>query len=362
MPTSERAPQPLFGPDLRTGVTVVAGILGVVVVHTVFVSAHRVIGWAVAASITALVLRPVISALSRLLPRALAFVASFLLLAAVAIGLTALYSVSVLDGVDEIQRVAPRLVENIADRDDRIGEIVRDVGLVDQVAELTDRIAERVGSGDDAVRTAALSTPPFFVTGILTVFLIVYGPRMITGGLRQLPDERRSVLERSLGEATRRTQLSLGASLLQAFVLGSAAAGASFALDLPAPGLLALVAGLAALVPYIGVVVGWLPILVLGLGTNSFVLMSMVTALVVAVQLTEALWWRQIVDHRALHVGPAPVVIVSIVGFSVYGVGGALGSAALAVFALALADALSTDDEPLPTPWEDQQPGRDRRA
>ena len=346
--------EPLIGPDLRTVATVAGAILAVVVVTTIFVSAHRVLGWTAAASIVALLLRPVIAFLDRVLPRALAFVASFLFLAAIAIGLTAMYSVSVLDGAAEIQSTAPELVANIESRDDRLGEIARDIGLADQVTELTDRLDERTGSGGDAVRSAALSAPPFFVSGVLTVFLIVYGPRMIAGGIGQLPDRHRRRLEPAVTEATDRTQLYLGTSLAQAFVAGLVAAGIALVLDLPATGLLALSAGLAALIPYIGITVGFLPVLVLGLGTNSATVMLGVAALVVALQLVEALWWRRWVDHRALHVGPAPVVIIGILGFSVYGIGGAIGGAALTVFGLALADALSADDEPLPTPWDDR--------
>lgn len=341
------------GADLRTGLAVVGGILGVVVVYTIFVSAHRVIGWTVAASVTALLLRPAISYLGRALPRALAFIASLLLLVAIAAGLTALYTVGLLDSVDEVQQVAPQLVAEIEERDDRIGEIARDIGLADQVTEVVDRLDERTGSGSDAVRSAALSVPPFFVSGILTIFLIIYGPRMIDGALRQLSDARRRRWETALSDAATRTQLYVWASFAQAVVAGLLASVAAYALDLPAPGLFALVAGVAALIPYLGITVGSLPFLLLGLAEHPVWVMALLALAVIAVQLVEALWWRRLIDHRSLHVGPAPIVIVSILGFSVYGIGGAVVGSALAVFGLALADALSADDDPLPTPFDD---------
>jgi predicted PurR-regulated permease PerM len=48
---------------------------------------------------------------------------------------------------------------------------------------------------------------------------------------------------------------------------------------------------------------------------------------------------------RSLAVGPAAIVIAVILGFEVYGVGGAIYAAALAIFGIALLDAAGRPDE-----------------
>jgi len=117
---------------------------------------------------------------------------------------------------------------------------------------------------------------------------------------------------------------------------------------------LGLVAAVAATVPYIGIVVGVVPTVLMAAGITSLAQGAALLLVAVAAQGVEALLVRRLVDRRTLHVGPAIPVIVGSVGLEIYGIGGALYGVALAVFLLAMADAAATEaDEPLPTPNED---------
>ena len=342
-------------PSWRVIVLVLGLVLGVVVVRNVFTAASQVIGWAVAASVVALLLSPVVQRMDRLMPRPLAIVLTFVLVIALGGALTWLYTSSVLDQVAQLQESAPAAAERIERRDDRIGEIANDVGLADQVTELTARLDERTGSGGDVLRSAAMSLPPYFVSMILTIFLLIFGPRMIDGGLGQLSAERRARWRPALIDAARRTQIYAWASVAQAAVSGALIWAVGTWLGVPAIGLVALFGAVAALVPYVGIGVGWLPVLLLGLGTASTVEVLLAAAVAVAAQVAEWLWWRRLVDPRSLHVGPAVPVVVGILGFGVYGIGGAVYGVALAVLALAISDrfAAAGPDADLPTPVDD---------
>ncbi len=50
---------------------------------------------------------------------------------------------------------------------------------------------------------------------------------------------------------------------------------------------------------------------------------------------------------RVLYVGPALVTVVFLLGYDVYGIGGAIFGTAIGVFAMALAAAIGTDDPEL---------------
>lgn len=343
-------------PPWRVVVLVAGLICGVVVITNIVAEARQVLGWAIAASVVALVLAPAIAFLDRILPRAVAIVLTFVVVGALGAGVSALYNVSVIDEVDEIEISAPRIAQEIEDRTDRVGEVAREIGLVDKVEELVDRIGEGVGTRGDAIRSAAVSAPPYFVSMILTIFLLIFGPRIVNGALDQLPDHRRRWLAPALHETARRGQIYVWASFVQAVVSGLAVAAAGLLLDVPAVGLVAIFAGVAAFVPYLGIVVGWMPVLLLALGTapGSAVALGVVAA--IGLQLVEWWWWRPFVDPRSVHVGPAVPIIVATIGFGLYGLGGAMYATILAVFGLALLDELAPVDDDLPTPLDDLEP------
>ena len=62
--------------------------------------------------------------------------------------------------------------------------------------------------------------------------------------------------------------------------------------------------------------------------------------MLVALQAVEAAVVRPVVDARTVRVGPTVAVVVALVGFELYGVGGAVYGVALAVIGLAALDEL----------------------
>jgi predicted PurR-regulated permease PerM len=346
--------RPTWGAVAVLGWAILAGI----VVRNVFVAAHRIVGWAVAAAVIAVLLTPLVHLLARRIPRALAFVLTFVGIAVAAVALGAGVFGDLRDQVDRIREEAPDAAARIEERDDRIGEFARDVDLGDRVSTFVAEVDARIGTGGEVIAGAALSFPPYFVSGILTIFLMIYGERIVDGALRQLPDPRR----RRRVEAAVRDGIGRGRRYVLLAIAESVAVGASVwvgcrLLDVPAPMVLALVAAIMSLVPYLGVFLAWAPVLLLGLGFSSVASVGVLTAVAVALQIVDTLWWRGWVDRRTLHVGPVVPVVVGLLGFEIYGIGGALYAAALAVFALAIADAAATDEEPVPTPideWVDE--------
>ncbi len=343
----------LLGPvPWRVGLLVTTMICAVVLVSSIFTAAHQVFGWAVAASVIALLLTPVVAWMDQHMPRPLAIILTFMTVAALAVGITWLYSSSMLDQVDQLQESGPSIAAEIENREDRLGAIAREISLVDQVTELTARFDERTGSGADALRSAALSAPPYFVSMVLTIFLLLFGRRMVQGGLNQLSRERRDRLAPALADGTRRTQVYVWASIAQGLVSGAAIWVVGSMLEIPAIGLLALFGALAATVPYFGIVIGWLPVLLLAVGVASGLEVALAALVAASLQVTEALWWRRQVDDRSIRVGPAVPIVVAILGFGIYGIGGALYGCVLAVLALAMADQLRPG-EAIPTPLDE---------
>jgi predicted PurR-regulated permease PerM len=79
---------------------------------------------------------------------------------------------------------------------------------------------------------------------------------------------------------------------------------------------------------------------------------AVVFAVFLAWQLVEATVLQRRLERRSLHVGPFVTVALAMIGLELYGIGGALAAAALAVVAAALADELLPTDPVDPTGGE----------
>jgi predicted PurR-regulated permease PerM len=68
-----------------------------------------------------------------------------------------------------------------------------------------------------------------------------------------------------------------------------------------------------------------------------------VIGLLIGLQLFEVLVVRRRVDERTLYVGPALPLIVALIGWEIYGLGGAVYSVLLLILVLAFADAIDIE-------------------
>lgn len=351
------------GPRFTASIAVllVLALLGTLVLRNIFVAAHRVLGWGVATAVVAALLEPPISWISRFVPKVLALLLAGFGIAAVAGVLVYGVFDDLKSETEALRERGPAAAARLEARDDRIGAVATDLRMTERAEDAFEALEERFGAGTQVLASAAGTVPSYFVSFILTIFFILYGSRMFAGAVDQVDDaRRRRHVDHVVREGVRRGRSYLWWALLQGFVVGGATFLVAERLDLPAPTVLGLVAGVAASVPYIGIVIGVVPTVLMAAGLESPEAGAAIVAVGLVAQAVEAIVVRRLVDRRTLHVGPAIPVIVGSVGLEVYGIGGALYGVALAVFLLAVADAAATQaDEPLPTPNQDWVGGPD---
>jgi predicted PurR-regulated permease PerM len=121
-----------------------------------------------------------------------------------------------------------------------------------------------------------------------------------------------------------------------------------WAVELPAPFVLALIAAGVGAIPYIGIVIGGLPAVLFAAATTDPETIVAVLSAVVALQAVEALVVRPRVDGRSLRVGPALPAIVVLIGWQLYGLGGAIYGVVVLIGLLAAADAVAAEDDAVP--------------
>lgn len=314
-------------------------IIGFVALRGAFIGAHRVLGWAVASLAVSVLVDPVVEWLGKLLPRVAAVLLTFLVIAGVAGGLI-FGTVDDLDSeVARLQQIAPAAIEDLEARDDSVGRFATEIDLSARAETFLDALDERVGSGSGALAQNAPTAPVYFVCAILTIFLLVYGPSIAAGGIERIDDERRrAIVLAVLVEALHRSRRTIGALALQGLVVGLSVWGVAVLLDLPAPIVLGLVAGVAGLLPDFGIFLGAIPIAALAAALESTGWATAILLGAILAQAVEALVLRDRVSRFGVDIGPAVVWVVALLGYTVYGVGAAAYGVVYAVFLLAVID------------------------
>ena len=340
---TERTLAVTVGP--ATVALVLVAIAAATATFAVAVAARRTLGWAIACVVVAALLDPLVRVLDRHLPRLLAVVLGLLLAAAAGVAVVGGVLADLGNQFDRLRTELPRAAAEL-EASGALGGAAADLRLEQRVTELLDRLQDpRSGLADSAASTASA----YFVCGILTVFFLSWGPRMGQSAMAQIREaDRRARVRRIVHRAFERSRRFTLAAVARAAVAGTVMWAMCWWEDVPAPIVSGVAVAALSVVPGIGIVVGALPALMLeaGLGTTNG---AMRLALVVLVlQAADAVVSQRYVTPWSLTVGPAAIVIAIVVGFEIYGIGGALYGTALAVFAVALLDAAARAAPPRP--------------
>ena len=135
------------------------------------------------------------------------------------------------------------------------------------------------------------------------LFLLSWGPRMGQGALAQISDdERRSRIDSSSGRRPKRSDLPPASRWPQGFVVGFVTWVVCRVADVPAPAPLGLIIGLFSAMPYLGIVVGSIPALLLAAGFRSFTAAAVLLTVFLAMQVGQIVLSRRL-RGRVIYVG-----------------------------------------------------------
>jgi predicted PurR-regulated permease PerM len=319
-------------------VVVVLALVGV----TLLAASTRVLGWVLVASIVGGLLHPIVQVLSRRIPRPLALIA-VVLGVLVPIGALAYGSVDQIQSeADRLERVAPEAAERIEDSE-RFGEAATEFELSDRVRDLVKEIPERLRGGDaaTAIRSAATRGVAFLATAVLTLFMILHGPTLVTSGLGQIRDERRralatEVLAAAASRSWRYVVLTLGRVILAGLFTFAVCELAG----IPGSLLLAIWVAIFALLPLLGILAGGVAVILLSVAVDLDAT-PLVAAVFVAYQVFDIVVLQRPLERRSVHVGPVITLVAAMFGLEIYGFGGLLVCLVVAVFVVAIAVELS---------------------
>jgi predicted PurR-regulated permease PerM len=355
-PLDRLAPIPVASIQLTIGPQVVAVVLGGIFLGTtafgVATASRRTLGWALASAVVAALLDPLVRLLSRHVPRVVAILAGLLLVGGMAMGVAGGVLADLGNQFDRLREEAPRAAAELEDSD-RFGEQATKFRLENRVDELLNRL--RDPTSGLASEKAASAASAYVVGAVLTAFLLSSGPKIGRAALEQISDPSRRQRAHDMvteGFSNGRTYVLFG--LAQAAAVGVIAWGLCYQEDVAAPIVVGVAVAALSIVPGFGILVGGAFGLLLeaGLGTADGVFRLGIAF--VLLQIANSQFTRRVVVPQSLVVGPAVIVISVIVGFEVYGIGGSIYAAILAIFGTAIleaagrlydADAAATIDE-----------------
>jgi putative heme transporter len=341
-PTGPPAPAEWTARRVRaSGSSILFAVLAVVAVflaRDLFIAATQPIGWVAAAAALALVISPVVEVQARVLPRFVAVIITLL------VGLAALGTV----GAGLFVQVGDQLAQLGDDLPAAAAELERDGGPDGVLAELrfaslVDDLVEQISgrvSPEPTVEDAAGTVPAFFVSGVLVIFILLWASRLFEAFLRQISyDDRRDRIERTVSTAVGLVQRYVVGAVGLAVLIGVLAGGAAWAVGLPTPLVLGVVVGVAALVPYVGVLFGGLPIIILAAALEPALITLLLGVALVALQAGSTVLTRTVIEPRSFRAGPAVIVVAALIGSDVYGIGGALVATVAGIALMALIEA-----------------------
>jgi predicted PurR-regulated permease PerM len=280
--------------------------------------------------------------LSRHVPRFLALVVTLLAFAVVAAGLWAGARHLIIREADSLKARAPAAASRLEAKYSWATK-----------ADLTARVDDLVAHFDTPstgteVKQAAGTASAYFVPGILVLFLMVYGPRMVEGGLAQLPDERRPVAERLLRGSVADARAQILAVVAQIVAVGTTIGIVSGLAGLEAPFLLGLLAGFFSVLPAMGILLGSLPAVLLAFAFEGFTTGIAVLVVAAGLQALEIAVVRPRMHRTVGDVGPALIAIVALLAYELYGIGGATYAYLGLVFVMAFVRRVGLQHEEAP--------------
>jgi predicted PurR-regulated permease PerM len=322
-------------PTIGSTLLVVAAIGTAVVVGNVFVAARRTLAWAFATAIVAWLLSAIIELLDRWIPRGAAVLVTVLAVIVVGVGTWVGLIASLRAEANHVQTTLPAAAEKLEQR----FEVAKEFRLAARVHDFVAGLDKRFGTSA-TVSKAAGTAPVYFVTGVLLLFFVGYGPRYLSGALKQIrnPDRRAAVAD-SLASGSQRARNYLLLTLAQVLVVVALSTLVFYLLGLPGPFGLGLLLGALGAIPNLGMVLGGVPALFLAAANPDEAVIITVVGLIIGLQLVETLGIRRWVDPATVRVGPAAMLTVAIIGFQLYGFGGAAYAGAALVLVLAVLDA-----------------------
>jgi predicted PurR-regulated permease PerM len=315
----------------RVILRVVLIVVGVVLALYLVYLLRKPLTWIVIAAFIAVAISGPINWLSKHMRRGLAVLIAYLCLFAVPVGLGAIIVPPVVNGASDLADKAPDYAAQARDfvnKNKRLRKLEKDYGVISQLEDQAKKLPNKLGGAAGTLKDLGIGIVNSIFAGvtilILSVFMAANGRRWVSRAIAFQPPERAERLERAADRIAGAVGNYVGGALAQATIAGVTAFIVMTILGIPFAGPLAVLVGLADLVPLVGATIAAVLVAIVTLFAD-FPIDTIIWVIwaVVYQQIENAVIQPQI-QRRALDINPFIVLVSVLFGATLFGIIGAL--------------------------------------
>ncbi|MGZ5355749.1 MAG: AI-2E family transporter, partial [Solirubrobacterales bacterium] len=323
MPATDSNPRSI----VRTVLIVVAVLLIMYVLYLL----RRPLSWLIIAAFIAIAATGPVNLFQRYMRRGLAIATVYVILILIPVGLGALLIPPIVSEVEDLASNAPEYAQDVEDfvsENDTLRNLNEDYDITTKLSEEAEKLPDKIPDAAGVLSDIGVGFVNSVFAGltilILSVFMVVGGPRWVSRFIEaQRPDHAQRI-ERALRRIANAVGNYVGGALVQATIAGLASFIVLKILGAPFAGPLALIVAFFDLIPVVGATIAAVFIGVVMVFVNFPVGVIVWGIWAIAYQQIENYVIQPQIQKRAVQVEPFTVLVAVLFGSTLFGVLGAV--------------------------------------
>jgi predicted PurR-regulated permease PerM len=318
-------------PSTRSVLRVVFIVLTVAGVLVLFRLLWQPIAWIILATFVAVALSGPVNILARRMRRSYAIAIVYLAMFLVPVGLAALIVPPLVRQAVEFVDNLPEYSQDLQDyveRNDRLQDLNRDLGLTDRVNKLANDAPDRIGAAAGVLRDLGTGLVNSIFAGftifVLSIFMVARGRTWVDAAIDLRGGDHTVQVKAALDRIATAVGNYVGGAIVQASVAGVSAFIMLSILGVPFAGALAVLVAVFDLIPLVGATIAGVVVGIVTLFADFPTATIVWAVFVLAYQQFENYVVQPQIQKRAVELEPFIVLVSVLFGGTLFGIVGAL--------------------------------------
>jgi predicted PurR-regulated permease PerM len=315
----------------RVILRIVLIIVSVVLTLYVIYLLRKPLSWIVIATFLAVAMSGPVNFFNRYMRRGFAIFLSYLGLLLIPVLLGAILVPPIVGGVNDLARKAPDYAAQASDyvqKNKTLRKLEDDYGVISKLEDEAKKLPTKLGTAAGTLKDLGVSVVNSIFAGvtilILSVFMVANGRRWVSRAIALRPPEHVERWERAVDRVSTAIGNYVGGALAQATIAGITAFIVMEILGIPFAGPLAVLVGVADLIPLVGATIAAVLVGIVTLFAD-FPLDTIIWAIwAIAYQQIENSVIQPQIQRRAVDLNPFVVLVSVLFGSTLFGILGAL--------------------------------------